>query len=54
MQNDKVTQDEARRVEQKEALPANYGDAAPEQAALALLRYRPGRKRSAGRDGGDG
>ena len=26
-------------------LPANYGNATPEEVALAVLRYRPGKKK---------
>ena len=26
-------------------LPANYGGATPEEVALAVLRYRPGKKK---------
>ena len=29
----------------EKGLPANYGDATPEEVALAVLRYRPGKKK---------
>ena len=36
-----------RRIMEKreKGLPANYGDATPEEVALAVLRYRPGKKK---------
>ena len=30
--------------EREKRLPANYGGATPEEIALAVLRYRPGKK----------
>lgn len=30
--------------EPEKGLPANYGGATPEEVALAVLRYRPGKK----------
>ena len=29
----------------EKGLPANYGGATPEEVALAVLRYRPGKKK---------
>lgn len=43
---DPVTTDDrvVERVEPRKPLEADYGDATPEDVALALLRYRPERK----------
>ena len=33
------------RAKREQGLPANYGGATPEEVALAVLRYRPGKKK---------
>lgn len=43
MTDEKTSRDDAKRERPYEA---DYGDATPEQVALALLRYRPKRKES--------
>ncbi|MDE0260166.1 MAG: hypothetical protein OXR82_17495 [Gammaproteobacteria bacterium] len=37
-------------TEREKDSPANYGGATPEEVALAVLRYRPGKKREQRRE----
>ena len=38
---------DAQAANREKSLPANYGGATPEEVALAVLRYRPGKKKQA-------
>ena len=37
-------------AEREKGLPVNYQGATPEEVARAVLQYRPGKKKQAGRD----
>ena len=48
---EKAMSDERKRDAQanrEKSLPVNYGGATPEEVALAVLRYRPGKKKQVG------